>query len=140
VRTLHLTCDEPSAALLNHRADAVVTRPLFPVGQLDVTALYTEPRVLVVPLGHRLADQESVTPNDIADEPLVQFRAHRARARGDHLGRPSCRRHPADLVTIPIAGIQPGQVIVVTRASDRSPLVAAFRACARVHLTGNRAA
>jgi DNA-binding transcriptional LysR family regulator len=74
VRTLHLTCDEPPAALLDHRVDAVVARLLFPPGGLDVTVLYTEPRVLVVPRGHRLAGKESVTLDDIADEPLVRLR------------------------------------------------------------------
>jgi DNA-binding transcriptional LysR family regulator len=35
-----------------------------------VTILYDEPRVVVVPLDHRLAGKESVTLDDIADEPL----------------------------------------------------------------------
>ena len=61
VRTLALACDEPSAALLDQRVDAVVARLLFPVGGLCVTPLYQEPRVLVIPRGHRLAGKESVT-------------------------------------------------------------------------------
>jgi DNA-binding transcriptional LysR family regulator len=39
-----------------------------------VTVLYDEPRVLVVPLDHRLAGKESVTLDDIADEPLPRVR------------------------------------------------------------------
>jgi len=70
VRTLYLERDDLRAALLEHRVDAAVARLPFPTGQLDVTILYDEPRVLVVPLDHRLAGKESVTLDDIADEPL----------------------------------------------------------------------
>ena len=57
-------------SLLDHRVDAVVTRLPFPTDQLHVTILYDEPRVLVVPLDHRLAGKESITLDDIADEPM----------------------------------------------------------------------
>jgi DNA-binding transcriptional LysR family regulator len=70
VRTLHLAWNEPRAALLDHRVDAVVTRLPFPTARLHVTVLYDESRVLVVPLGHRLAGKESVTVDDIAGEAL----------------------------------------------------------------------
>jgi DNA-binding transcriptional LysR family regulator len=70
VRTLHLEWDEPRDALLDYRVDAVVARLPFPTDQLHVTVLYDEPRVLVVPAGHRLAGKESVTVDDIAGEPL----------------------------------------------------------------------
>jgi DNA-binding transcriptional LysR family regulator len=74
VRSVHLDWHEPRAALLDHRVDAVVTRLPFPTDQLHVTILYDEPRVLVVPLHHRLAGKESVTIDDIADEPLPRVR------------------------------------------------------------------
>jgi DNA-binding transcriptional LysR family regulator len=70
VRTTHLTWGDPRAALLEHRVDAAVTRLPFPTDQLHVTVLYDEPRMLLVPLDHRLAGKESVTLADIADEPL----------------------------------------------------------------------
>jgi DNA-binding transcriptional LysR family regulator len=70
VQALRLPWDEPRAALLDHRVDAVVTRLPFPTDRLHVTILYDEPRVLLVPLDHRLAGKESVTLDDIADEPL----------------------------------------------------------------------
>jgi DNA-binding transcriptional LysR family regulator len=38
-----------------------------------VTVLYDEPRALVVSLEHRLAGKESVTVDDIADEPLPRL-------------------------------------------------------------------
>ncbi|HEV7978606.1 LysR family transcriptional regulator [Amycolatopsis sp.] len=70
VRALHLDWDEPRTALLDHRVDAVVTRLPFSTDQLHVTVLYDEPRVLLIPLDHRLAGKESVSLDDIADEPL----------------------------------------------------------------------
>jgi DNA-binding transcriptional LysR family regulator len=70
VKALHLAWNEPRAALLDHRVDAAVTRLPFPTDQLHVTILYDEPRVLLVPLDHRLAGKESVTLDDIAGEPL----------------------------------------------------------------------
>ncbi|MFI1913946.1 LysR family transcriptional regulator [Nocardia sp. NPDC020380] len=74
VRTQHLDSCEPRAALLEHRVDAVVSRTPFPADQLRVTALYDEPRVVVVAADHRLAGKESVTLADIVDEPLVRVR------------------------------------------------------------------
>ncbi|GHH08903.1 LysR family transcriptional regulator [Streptomyces lanatus] len=74
VHALHLPWDEARTALLDRRVDAVVTRlPLASEG-LEVTVLYEEPRVLLVPLDHRLAGKESVTLDDIADEPTPQVR------------------------------------------------------------------
>lgn len=175
VRTLSLRCDEPRAALLEHRVDAVVAPLLFPADELHVTDLYDEPRVLAVPHGHRLAGQESVTLDDIADEPLAQIRdtdpAWDARWRVNPRpgGRPApggpvaetladkfeliAAGHAAiisagphaigirpDLTMIPVEGLEPAHVVVATRTGDRSALVAAFRACARAHLAGNRAA
>ncbi|GAA3590854.1 LysR family transcriptional regulator [Nonomuraea rosea] len=74
VRTMHLAWNEPREALLDHRVDAAVTRLPFPTDRLHVTILYDEPRVLLVPLDHRLAGKESITLDDIADEPLPRLR------------------------------------------------------------------
>ena len=72
VLTRHLGREEVRAALLDHQVDAVVTRmPLSPDG-LHVTVLYDEPRGLLLPADHRLAGRESVTPADIAAEPVVR--------------------------------------------------------------------
>jgi DNA-binding transcriptional LysR family regulator len=72
VRTLYLAWNDARAALLDHRVDAAVTRLPFATGRLHVTVLYDEPRVLLVPIDHRLAGKESVTLDDIADEPLIR--------------------------------------------------------------------
>jgi DNA-binding transcriptional LysR family regulator len=70
VRTVQVPWHEPHTALLDGRANAVVARLPFPTDGLDVQVLYDEPRAVLVPLDHRLAGKESVTLDDIADEPL----------------------------------------------------------------------
>ena len=146
-RTLHLACDDARAALLDHRADAVVTRLPLPADGLRLSALYDEPRVLVIPVDHRLAGKESVTLDDIAGEPLPPIpRTDPDKfehvAEGDIVivsaglspdgGRP-------DLTTVPLADIEPSHVVLATRAGDRSRLVAAFREHAQACLTGTSA-
>src|ERR1700679_536454 len=74
VQVMHLAWDKARNALLDHRVDAVVTRLPFPTDRLHVTVLYDEPRVLLVPLTHRLAGKESITLDDIADEPMPRIR------------------------------------------------------------------
>jgi DNA-binding transcriptional LysR family regulator len=73
VQALHLNWDEPREALLGHRVDAVVTRLPMRTDGLHVTILYDEPRLLLVPADHRLAGKESVTLDDIADEPIPRL-------------------------------------------------------------------
>ena len=73
MQTLHLDWNQPREALLDHRVDAVVTRLPFRTDGLHVTILYDEPRVLLVPLDHRLAGKESVSIDDIADEPIPRL-------------------------------------------------------------------
>ena len=72
VRTRHLSQPDVAAALIDHRVDVAVARLPLSTDRLRVTVLYEEPRVLVVPLSHRLAGKESVTLHDFADEPLVR--------------------------------------------------------------------
>jgi DNA-binding transcriptional LysR family regulator len=73
VRTLHLGATEAAAALLDHRVDAAVARLPFATDGLRVTVLYDEPRLLLMPLDHRLAGKESVGLDDIADEPMPRL-------------------------------------------------------------------
>lgn len=74
VHAVHVDWDVARQSLLDHRVDALVTRLPFPTDQLHVTILYDEPRVVVVPRDHRLAGKESITIEDIADEPMPQIR------------------------------------------------------------------
>jgi DNA-binding transcriptional LysR family regulator len=73
VQTQHMNWNEPREALLDHRADIVISRLPLRAEGLHVTILYDEPRELLVPVGHRLAGKESVTLDDIADEPMPQL-------------------------------------------------------------------
>ncbi|GGP44763.1 LysR family transcriptional regulator [Saccharothrix coeruleofusca] len=169
VRTRHLDTDE-ARALPEGRVDVLVARTPLPIpsDDLRVTALYDEPRVLLVSASHRLAGKESVSPEDFADEPLVACAGMAAAWTGfwrltprpdgsppplapmlvdtfeDKLevvaeGRavavvPADDRRSTlrdDLATIPVDGIEPCQVAVVTRADDRNPLLAHFLESAR---------
>jgi DNA-binding transcriptional LysR family regulator len=169
VQTVHLDCNQPRDALLDHRVDAVVALLPFSTDQLNVTILYDEPRVVIVPVDHRLAGRQSVTIDDIADEPIPILRecdpAWNAFWRIDP--RPDGRRAPdgplfealedglelvaagqavaistefherlrPDITTVPLEGVEPGHVVVASRAGDCSRLVAAFRKLAAPHLT-----
>jgi DNA-binding transcriptional LysR family regulator len=73
VQTLHLNWNEARDALLDHRVDGAVTRLPLRTDGLDVAILYDEPRLVLVPLDHRLAGKESVTLDDIAGEPIPRL-------------------------------------------------------------------
>lgn len=73
VHSRFLGWGELPSALLEHRVDVVVGRLPFATDGLSVTVLYEEPRVLLMPVSHRLAGKEYVTLDDIADEPVPRF-------------------------------------------------------------------
>jgi DNA-binding transcriptional LysR family regulator len=168
VDTLHMDWNQPRDALLDHRVGAVVCALPFSTDQLHVTILYDEPRVVLVPVDHRLAGRQSVTIDDIADEPIPEFLdcdpAWNAFWRIDP--RPDGRRAPEgplfktledglelvaagqavavttafhkrlrpDITTVPLEGVEPGHIVVASRAGDRSRLVASFRRLAATHV------
>ena len=169
VDTLHLDWNQPRDALLDHRVDAVVCAMPISTDQLDVTILYDELRVVLIPLDHRLAGRQSVTIDDIANEPITKKRdcdsAWNDFWRIDP--RPDGRQAPdgplfetledgleliaagqavaittkfferlrPDITAVLLEGIEPGHIVVASRAGDRSRLVAAFRKLASAHLT-----
>lgn len=173
VRTVHLHWSEAAAALLDRRVDALVARAPFPTAGMKITVLYEEPRVLLVPLHHRLSTMPAVTLDDFADEPLIRYPEPaydafwRAAPRPD--GRPApdgplagqqndklesvasgyaLALAPAlpgngsvrpDLVAVPVEGIDWCTVVLATRASDESELLAAFVRTARARLVGSTA-
>jgi DNA-binding transcriptional LysR family regulator len=128
VQVTHLDFDEARTALVDHRVDAVVTRLPFPTDQLHVTVLYDEPRVLAIPIDHRLAGRESVTLDDIADEPMPRVRhsdpAWSAFWRIDP--RPDGRRAPdgpfIDALEDKFELIASGQAVAITAGSNFSSL------------------
>ncbi|MET9496896.1 LysR substrate-binding domain-containing protein [Streptomyces sp. NPDC006552] len=72
VRLLRTSWDDQVQVLLDGRADIGVVR--LPIDQhgLQVRPLFKEPRVVMLPAGHRLADRVSVSVRDLASEHLLQ--------------------------------------------------------------------
>ncbi|MFE0487301.1 LysR family transcriptional regulator [Streptomyces griseoaurantiacus] len=72
VRLLRTSWDDQTEVLRDGRADVGLVR--LPVDQrgLRVRPLFQEPRVVVLPAGHRLAGRESVAIADLAAEHLLQ--------------------------------------------------------------------
>ncbi|TDD90401.1 LysR family transcriptional regulator [Actinomadura rubrisoli] len=129
VRTRHLNWDE-TGALSDGRVDALIARAPLPSSteRLQVTVLYDEPRVLVVPASHRLAGKESVTPDDIADEALVPCTGTGTGAGWSEFWRlePRPGGHPAPLGPIVVDTfedklelIADGRALAVLPAGDR---------------------
>jgi len=72
VRLLRTSWDDQVDVLLDGRADVGIVR--LPIDQhgLQVRSLFTEPRLVMLPAEHRLADRASVTVRDLAGEHLLQ--------------------------------------------------------------------
>ncbi|MFJ2886720.1 LysR family transcriptional regulator [Streptomyces sp. NPDC087305] len=150
--------DDQAAMLLDGRIDVGYVRlPIDETG-LRVTPLYAEPRVAVLPAGHRLAGKEQVTETDLADEPLIwhgdpstqptkrplpnagypvrgvdETLEHVAAGRGiSFLARSASvfYSHP-DVAYVPIPDLTPDQVCLAVAASHISPVVEDFVAAAQ---------
>ncbi|WP_375483406.1 LysR family transcriptional regulator [uncultured Jatrophihabitans sp.] len=149
--------DEQSQVLLDGRVDLGYVRlPIDETG-LRIAPLYTEPRVAVLPVSHRLAGKEEVTEADLAREMLVW---------NAELPQPTARRHPnagyvvrgvdetlehvaagrgisflarsatvfyshPEVVYVPVPDVAPDQVCLAVAQSRVSPLVDAFFAAAQ---------
>ena len=153
VDVLRIEWDDQAAMLLDGRIDVGYVRlPIDETG-LRVTPLYTEPRVAVLPAGHRLAGKDRLTEADLADEPLVwhadastqptrrphpdsgylargvdETLEHVAAGRGiSFLARSATvfYSHP-DISYVPIPDLAPDQVQLAVAASRTSPLVDDF--------------
>ncbi|MEU6228524.1 LysR family transcriptional regulator [Streptomyces sp. NPDC047042] len=164
IATRHLSCRDVGA-LSAQRVDALIARAPLPLTADDLltTPLYEEPRMLVVPHGHPLADRESVTAQELAGEEAApcafetaDWTSYRLLGAGlppiesyeDKLelvasgeaiavlpvgDRRSSLR--PDLVTVPIEGAPPSQVVLVSRKGDPNPMVRHLRLAAKAVLT-----
>jgi DNA-binding transcriptional LysR family regulator len=150
--------DDQAQMLLDGRVDVAYVRlPIDETG-LRLIPLYTEPLMVVLPGGHRLAGKEEVTEADLAGEPLVWH--------ADASTQPTTRPHPdsglrvrgveeklehvaagrgisfvgrsetlfytrPDISYVPISDLAPEQVYVAVAASRTSPVVDDFLTAAQ---------
>ncbi|WP_327394097.1 LysR family transcriptional regulator [Streptomyces phaeochromogenes] len=127
VRTRHLHWNE-ARALPDGRVDVLVARTPLPIpdNDLSVTVLYDEPRVLLVPASHRLADKESVRQDDFADEPLPACAGMAAGWSGFWRLEPRSEGNPAPLGPLlvdtfedKLEVVADGRAVAVVPAYDR---------------------
>ena len=150
--------DDQAAKLLDGRIDIGYVRlPIDETG-LRVIPVYTEPRVAVLPTGHRLAGKERISEADLAGEPLLwdsdsstqptrrphpnagyvvrgvdETLEHVAAGRGiSFLARSATvfYSHP-NISYVPVSDVAPDQVCLAVAASRTSPLVDDFVAAAQ---------
>jgi DNA-binding transcriptional LysR family regulator len=150
--------DDQATKLLDGRIDIGYVRlPIDETG-LRVIPVYTEPRVAVLPTGHRLAGKEQITQADLAGEPLLwgsdpstqptrrphpnagylvrgvdETLEHVAAGRGiSFLARSATvfYSHP-NISYVPVSDVAPDQVCLAVTASRTSTVVDDFVAAAQ---------
>ncbi|MET9789685.1 LysR family transcriptional regulator [Streptomyces canus] len=168
IATRYLSCRDVGA-LSDKRVDALIARAPLPLTADDVftTPLYEEPRVLVIPRGHPLAGRASVTAAELAGEEAApcafetaDWASYRILGAGvppiesyeDKLELVASGRAIAvlpvgdrrsslrpDLVTVPIEGAPPSQVVLASRKGDPNPMIRNLRQAAKAVLTATAA-
>jgi DNA-binding transcriptional LysR family regulator len=150
--------DDQATMLLDGSIDIGYVRlPIDETG-LRVIPLYTEPRVAVLPAGHRFAGKEQITEADLAGEPLLwhpdtstqptkrphpnagylvrgvdETLEHVAAGRGiSFLARSAAvfYSHP-EVSYVPVTDLAPDQVCLAVAASRTSPMVDDFLTAAQ---------
>ncbi|GGR47742.1 LysR family transcriptional regulator [Streptomyces cinereoruber] len=164
ITTRYLSCRDVGALPEKH-VDALIARAPLPFATEDVvtTPLYEEPRMLVVPRDHPLADRASVTAEELSGEEAApcafetaDWASYRILGTGvpliesyeDKLELVASGRVVAvlpigdrrsslrpGLVTVPIKGAPPSQVVLVSRRGDSNPMVWDLRPAAEAVLT-----
>lgn len=159
ISTRYLSCRDVDA-LTDRRVDALIARAPLPLSADDVVAtpLYEEPRMLVVPRGHRLAGRTSVAAEELAGEeaaPCASGTADWVSYRILGAGVPPIESYEdklelvasggaiavlpvgdrrsslrPGLVTVPLEGAPPSQVVLVSRKDDPNPMIRNLRLAA----------
>jgi DNA-binding transcriptional LysR family regulator len=80
--------DEQHTAVLDGRIDIAWVRTPITDDDLEIVRLFADPEMIAIPLGHRLAQQATVTLADLAHETMLSYDA----APDHEAGRPSPRR------------------------------------------------
>ncbi|MER6537046.1 LysR family transcriptional regulator [Streptomyces sp900105755] len=163
IATRHLSCRDVGA-LSDKRVDALIARTPLPLAadNVSTTPLYEEPRMLVIPRGHPWADRPSVTAEELADEEAApcafetpDWTSYRILGAGvppiesyeDKLELVATGRAIAvlpvgdrrsslrpELVTVPIEGAPPSQVVLVSRKGDPNTMIRDLRLAAKAVL------
>ncbi|MFB7717450.1 LysR family transcriptional regulator [Nocardia sp. NPDC056100] len=160
IELVRTTWDDQITVLHDGRVDIGFVRPPIDTTGLRVRELYTEPRVVVVSIGHRLAGKQSVEIADLAGDVLLQnldivpeWRAvageserppvpvyrsveekleHVAAGRGIAFLPLSVATFYTrpDITYIPVSDIADGQVSLAWAADRQGPLIDEFAALA----------
>jgi DNA-binding transcriptional LysR family regulator len=153
-----LEWDDQAPMLLDGRIDVGYVRLPIDEAGLRVAPLYTEPRVAVLPAGHRLAGRKEIAEADLTGEPLIwhadastqptrrphpnagylvrgvdETLEHVAAGRGiSFLARSATvfYSHP-NIRYVPVPDLAPDQVCIAVPAARTSPLVDDFFAAAQ---------
>ncbi|MFE3164070.1 LysR family transcriptional regulator [Streptomyces sp. NPDC059224] len=159
ITTRYLSCRDVGA-LPDKHVDALIARAPLPLPTDDVVTspLYEEPRMLVVPRGHPLAGRTSVTAEELAGEEAApcafetaDWTSYRILGAGvppiesyeDKLELVASGRAIAvlpvgdrrsslrpNLVTVPVEGAPPSQVVLASRRGDLNPMIRNLRLAA----------
>src|SRR3954447_16821411 len=150
--------DDQAPMLLDGRIDVGYVRLPIDEAGLRVAPLYTEPRVAVLPAGHRLAGKDQIAEAALPGEPLVwpgdastqptrrphpdagylvrgvdETLEHVAAGRGiSFLARSATvfYTHP-EVAFVPVPDLAPDQVCLAVATANRSPVVDDFFTAAR---------
>jgi DNA-binding transcriptional LysR family regulator len=88
VSAIRIEWDEQHAAIADGRVDIAWIRTPIADSDLVITPLFNDPEVIALPAAHRLAERDSVSPADLAGEPMLRYDT----APEHEAGRPSAKR------------------------------------------------